>query len=93
MAKVYLPFNLRRLAGGAREVKIPGKTLGEVIQNLDRQFPGISERLVEDGKLRIGLAAVCGTTETRQGLRQPLDNETEVHFIQAISGGSDGVDR
>ena len=87
MADVFLPFALRKYAGGVREVNVPGKTLGELIKNLEKRYPGISKQLTEDGKLRPGLAAVCGTTETRQGLMQPLEDDTEVHFVQAISGG------
>jgi molybdopterin converting factor small subunit len=87
MPVIFLPYPLRKYAGGERQVKVPGKTLGEVIANLEKRYTGISEHLLEDGKLRPGLAAVCGTTETRQGLRQPLEDDTEVHFVQAISGG------
>ncbi len=88
MANVFLPFALRKYAVGAREVNVPGKTLGELIKNLEKRYPGISAHLIEDGKLKPGLAAVCGTTETRQGLMQPLEDDTEVHFVPAISGGA-----
>ncbi len=87
MAVVFLPYTLRKFAGGARDVKVPGKTLGELIKNLDKRYPGISDHLLEEGRLRPGLAAVCGTVETRQGLMQTLEPDTEVHFVQAISGG------
>lgn len=89
MAVVFLPYPLRKYAAGAREVKVPGATLGDLIANLEARFPGMSARLLEDGKLKPGLAAVCGSTETRQGLMQPLEADTEVHFVQAISGGTE----
>ncbi len=88
MPVVFLPFNLRKYAAGVRQVEVPGRTLGELIASMERLYPGISDHLLEEGKLRPGLAAVCGTTETRQGLRQPLEEDTEVHFVQAISGGA-----
>ncbi|MSQ09291.1 MAG: MoaD/ThiS family protein [Dehalococcoidia bacterium] len=88
MPVVFLPFNLRKYAGGARQVVVTGKTLGELIAAMETLYPGMSAHLLEEGRLRPGLVAVCGTTETRQGLRQQLDEDTEVHFIQAISGGA-----
>lgn len=88
MPVVFLPYPLRKYAAGAREVNVPGATLGDLIANLEARFPGMSVHLLEEGKLKPGLAAVCGSTETRQGLRQPLEASTEVHFVQAISGGA-----
>ena len=88
MPVVFLPYPLRKYAAGAREVKVPGATLGELIANLETRYPGMSDHLLEEGRLKPGLAAVCGSTETRQGLMQPLEPGTEVHFVQAISGGA-----
>jgi molybdopterin synthase sulfur carrier subunit len=87
LAQVYLPYSLRKLTGGAGQVDMPGKTLGELVGNLERAFPGISEHLVQDDRLKPGMAAVCGHAATRQGLLQPLEEDTEVHFVPAVSGG------
>ena len=87
MAKVFLPYELRRLADGKGEVDVPGATLGEMVNNLEATYPGISDRLLQDGRLKPGLAAVVGYAATRQGLLQPLEPDTEVHFVPAISGG------
>jgi molybdopterin converting factor small subunit len=87
MAVVFLPFPMRKYAAGARQVKVPGRTLGEVIANLEKAYPGMSSHLLEDGKLKPGLTAVVGTTDTREGLMQAIAADTEVHFIPRISGG------
>ncbi len=87
MAQVFIPFNLRRHTDGVTEVAIPGRTLGQVIDNLEERFPGIKESLVEDGRLKPGVSAVCGHAATRRGLMQTLEEDTEVHFVPAISGG------
>lgn len=87
MAQVFLPFNLRKYADGKAQIDVPGATLGEVIENLEDRFNGISDHLLEDGRLRPGLAAVVGYAATRQGLLQPLEPDTEVHFVPAVSGG------
>ena len=78
---------MRKLVGGKPELEVPGATLRELIDNLEEMFPGTKERLVEDGALKPGLAAIVGQQPTREGLRAKLEDDTEVHFLPAISGG------
>ena len=87
MARVFIPFQLRKLAGGNSEVDVVAVTLGELIDELDKKFPGMKEKLIEGEKIRPGLAAVVGYVATRQGLRQKLEPDVEVHFVPAVSGG------
>lgn len=87
MARVFIPFQLRKLAGGNSEIDITAITLGELIDELDKKFPGMKEKLVEGEKIKPGLAAVVGYVATRQGLRQKLEPDVEVHFVPAVSGG------
>tara|TARA_A100001037_G_scaffold301144_1_gene329989 strand:- start:1140 stop:1403 length:264 start_codon:yes stop_codon:yes gene_type:complete len=87
LATVFLPYALRKYASGAERVEVPAKTLGELVDNLEVTYPGTRDHLVEDGRLKPGLAAIVGHVATRRGLLQKLDPDTEVHFITAISGG------
>lgn len=87
MPKVFVPYNLRKLTNGESEVDMPGATLGKLIENLEEAYPGISDHILQDGRLKPGLAAVCGHAATRQGLLQKLEEDTEVHFVPAVSGG------
>lgn len=87
MAKVFIPFAMRKLAEGKSEVDVPGGTLREVIDNLEGMYPGTKDQLVENGSLKPGLAAVVGQQPTREGLRAKVDEDTEVHFLPHISGG------
>tara|TARA_Y100000590_G_C15688603_1_gene1002575 strand:+ start:1894 stop:2157 length:264 start_codon:yes stop_codon:yes gene_type:complete len=87
LARVFIPFQLRKLAGGNSEVDVTALTLGELIDELDKKFPGIKEKLVEGEKIKPGLSAVVGYVATRQGLRQKLEPDVEVHFVPAVSGG------
>ena len=87
MAQVFLPYDLRRFTDGKGQVEVAGATLGELVGNLEATYPGITEHILEDGRLKPGLAAVVGHVATRQGLLQPLEPDTEVHFVPAISGG------
>ena len=67
MARVFIPFNLRKHTGDVDQLDVPGATLGRVIDNLEERFPGIKEHLVEDGRLKPGVSAVCGHAATRRG--------------------------
>lgn len=87
MPQVFLPYDLRRFTDGAGQVEVAGATLGELVSNLESAYPGITVHILEDGRLKPGLAAVVGHVATRQGLLQPLEPDTEVHFVPAISGG------
>ncbi len=87
MARVFVPYNLRKLTDGKSELDMPGETLGQLVDNLESTYPGFADFVLQDGRLKPGLAAVCGHAATRQGLLQPLDEDTEVHFVPAVSGG------
>jgi molybdopterin converting factor small subunit len=66
---------------------MPGKTVREVIENLDQQFPGFKERLEEADSLRPGLTVIVDGEPAVLRLRQPLREDSQVHFLPAISGG------
>ncbi len=72
-------------------MEVPGATLRALVRNLNERYPGIVESLVnpEDGdRLMPGLAAIVDGEPTNMGLLTPLDEQSEVHFIPAISGGA-----
>ena len=90
MAVVFMSTPLRRYTNGESIVDVPGRTLRQVIDNLEERFPGIREQLVnsEDPELlALGLAAVVGGEPTNMGLLTSLDDQTEVHFLPAMAGG------
>jgi molybdopterin converting factor small subunit len=87
MATVFLPYALRKYADGAEQVDVPAKTLRELVDNLEAAYPGTKPHLIEDDRLKPGLAAIVDHVATRRGLLQKLEPDTEVHFITAISGG------
>ena len=84
MAKVFIPFQLRKFTNGTPEVDVPAATLRELIDELENLYPGIKDRLVKDDKLKPGLSAIVGYVATRQGLRQKLDPDVVVHFLSRI---------
>ena len=88
MALVWIPSLLRGLTGGQDRLTVPGATVGQIIDELDRRFPGIKARLCDADALRPGLAVAVDTQLARLGLAQPVGDHSEVHFLPAVSGGA-----
>ena len=87
MPVVWIPSLMRNLTGGKETVTVPGSTIGQVIEELEREFPGIKSRLCDAGGLRRGIAVAVDTQVGRLGLAEPVNEDSEVHFLPAVSGG------
>ena len=93
MAVVRVPTPLRRLVGDQRSVPAAGATLAELIDDLDRQYPGIRARLVDDqGHLLSFVNVFVNNEDVRflQGLETPVPVNAEVSIVPAMAGGRDG---
>ncbi len=87
MAAVHIPSLMRDLTGGREVVEAAGRTVGEAIDGLERAFPGVRARLCEGGRLKPGLAVLVDGRTGRLGLQEPVGEQSEIHFVPAISGG------
>jgi sulfur-carrier protein len=87
MPRVFIPPLLRKLAGGAESLVVPGNSVREVIESLEQRYPGIGEHLREGDRLRAGLNVVVDADVSPRGLLQKVGPESEIHFLPAIGGG------
>lgn len=87
MARVWIPPLLRDLTGGEETVTASGTRVRHIIDELDRLYPGIRDRLCTDDRLRPGIAVIVDTQVSRLALEEPVNPESEVHFLPAIAGG------
>jgi len=89
MATVWIPALLRQYVNGQALVQAEGATVGEVMACLEQRYPGLVERLLEPnrGRLRPHLMLVVDGESSRQGLRHPVGEDSEIHFVPAMSGG------
>ena len=78
---------MRNLSGGLHRVEVEGATVRQVIENLDKQFPGMKERLMENGSLMPGISVIVDGQQSQLGLLERLEEASEVHFLPAIGGG------
>jgi molybdopterin converting factor small subunit len=58
----------------------------DILNRLEERFPGIKERLLQDGDLRPDIAVAVDGEMALDLLERVRDN-SEVHFIPPISGG------
>lgn len=85
--RVRIPTPLRSYTGQAPAVDAHGGTVDDLLHDLDRQYPGIRFRIVdEQGRLRTHMKVFVGNDLTRD-LGTPLDGVVEVTLMQALSGG------
>ncbi|MHB1035295.1 MAG: MoaD/ThiS family protein [Pirellulales bacterium] len=87
MATLYFPSVFRTLAGVAGRIEVEGRTLGEVIEALDRVQPGVASRLRQGEALSPGMAAAVDGLLATGGLGTPVGPASEVHFLPAFGGG------
>ena len=87
MATVYIPTMLLPLTGGLKQVDLEGRNVRQIIDGLDELYPGIKERLVEDGEIRPNLAVAIDGDVARMGLLERVQDASEIHFVPAIGGG------
>ena len=87
MADLHLPGTLTPLFTGLpRRLDVDATTVAEAIEALDREWPGLEDRLCEPGPSIRRHIHVYVDGE-RAGLDTPLEPRTRVDVIAAISGG------
>jgi len=88
--KVRIPTPLRTLTGGSDEVTATGETVGALIEDLEKRYPGIRERLLDDKGVRRFINVFVGDEDIRflEGLKTELKGGEQVSIVPAIAGGA-----
>jgi sulfur-carrier protein len=87
---VRIPTPLRSITKGQSEVQAKGDTVAGLVDDLDRQFPGLRERLVdESGELRRFINIYVNEEDIRflQSKKTALKDGDQVSIVPAIAGG------
>jgi len=87
MALVWIPSMIRDLSSGQDCVRLPGATVGEVIDALEETYPGIKDRLLKQGRFVAGIMVTVDGRRALRGLQERVGGESEVRFLPIISGG------
>jgi sulfur-carrier protein len=86
---VSIPTILRTHTGGEKRVNATGDTLGAVISDLESNYSGISERLVDSGKLHRFVNIYVNDEDVRfsGGLDTEINDGDTVTILPAVAGG------
>lgn len=90
MATVRIPTPLRRLTGGQAKVQVAGNSIADLVTSLDKSYPGIKDRLVDetgDIKRFVNIFVNGEEIRTLQGASTPVKESDEVSIIPAMAGG------
>ncbi len=87
MATVFIPPAFRPYCGGREQVDVEGRTVRQVIERLEAEYPGIKSQIVVDDAIRPGLAIAVDEVLATGGLTQPVGPEATVHIVPAMAGG------
>ena len=88
--KVRIPTPLRKLTNNEELIEVNAATIGEAIAELQKRFPGIRERLVDEtGGIRRFVNVYVNEEDIRflQNQETALKEGDEVSIIPAIAGG------
>jgi molybdopterin converting factor small subunit len=88
MATVVVPALMRKLTDGVERVNVSGRNVGQVIDDLERQFPGFRDQLVQNGQLKSSIAVSIDADMGTGSLLDPVHENSEIFFIPAIGGGN-----
>lgn len=87
---VRIPTPLRRMTNGQDKVELQEDALSAMIENLEADYPGIKERLIdENGELRYFVNIYLNGEDVRflQGLDTAAAAGDEISIVPAVAGG------
>ena len=87
--KVRIPTPLRSLTGGKDEVDAKGVTVREVIEDLERRYPGMKDRLCDDRGVRRFVNIYQNEEDIRflDSLETAVEEGDSISIVPAIAGG------
>lgn len=87
---VRIPTPLRTLTQNQEIVRVQGSTISEIIDDLQKNYPGLKERICdENGELRRFLNIYLNNEDIRfkDGKETSINDGDEISIIPAIAGG------
>jgi molybdopterin synthase sulfur carrier subunit len=87
--KVKIPVPLQRLTQGKEEVDGNTGTISTLVEGLDEKYPGIAERISENGKIRRFVNVYVNEEDIRflSNEETAVNDGDVVSIVPAIAGG------
>jgi molybdopterin synthase sulfur carrier subunit len=92
--QIIIPTPLRRFTDGAARLQANGATVAELLDDVERRFPGLKERVCDpDGQIRRFVNVFINGENIRdqQGVNTPVNAGDEIGIIPAMAGGQDAI--
>ena len=64
-----------------------GRTLSEIIDSLDKTFPGMRARICDDDQLKMFIVITVDGRVAAEELATPVEPDSEVGILFAMGGG------
>jgi molybdopterin synthase sulfur carrier subunit len=89
MTTVRIPPTLRGEAGNQRQVDVQGGTVGELLDNLTSQYPGLKTQIYENGDIAPFVNVYLDSEDVRtlDGLETPVQPGAKLILLPAMAGG------
>lgn len=90
MVKVRIPTPLQKLTQNKMEVEANAETVAGLVEDLEKRFPGIKERLCDEtGKIRRFINIYVNEKDIRflENEKTKIKDGDEISIIPAIAGG------
>jgi len=91
VVEVMIPTVLQKMVGGPRSVQAKGDTVGQVLKDLENNFPGLKGRITDQqGKLNNFIIIFLNDQDIRykKELDTPLQEGDVLSILPAIAGGT-----
>jgi molybdopterin converting factor small subunit len=87
LVKVLVPSQLHSYTGGVSRLEASGRAICEVLDDLDRRYPGLKFRVIdEQDRVRPHMRLFVGR-EAARDIRRAIDDGDELLIFGALSGG------
>ena len=89
--KVRIPEVLRKFTGGSDQVSVEATTIAEMIEALEKNHPGLKERICDDkGNVKRFINVFVNEEDIRfqDNLQTQLEANADISILPAIAGGN-----
>lgn len=88
--RVRIPTPLQKMTNGQSEVECPAGTVREMVEALEKAYPGMQERLSEGGRIRRFINIYVNDEDIRFLNKEDtvLKDGDAISIVPAIAGGS-----
>ena len=79
---------MQNLTSGEHRVTVEGSTIRQIINSLEESYPGFKERILDNNQIKPNISVAVDGEVTTLGLLEKVGENSEVHFLPAIGGGT-----